>query len=212
MASLVSKLSDTVSSEIGKVSGICPGWLLCTCVTKESAEGTRTVGNQLRCTAGGPGLTTACLLHACQPACHRLAAEQPHFAARLALFVAVRSMHRLVEPADDLQQCGMSACNTGLADMLKHLLPLKCCICVRGCRRCASLAQKRAVTQRFQRALHAGLWKDYLPDHHPAPSSQGYRGCCEPGGDCWRGGCSAGLCHSGHGGRAGGCTAGVKAT
>ena len=60
-------------------------------------------------------------------------------------------------------------------------------------------------------ALHAGLWEDHIPDHDPAPSSQGYRGRCEPGGDCWRGGCGAGLCHGCHSGRAGGRAAGVMA-
>ena len=109
MASLVSKLSDTVSSEIGKVSGNCAGWLLCTYVTEESAEGARTEGNQLFCGAEGPGLKTACRLHACRPACHRLAAEQPHSAASFAPSIAVGAMHRLMNLADNFQQCGMSA-------------------------------------------------------------------------------------------------------
>lgn len=52
VASLVSKLSDTVSSEIGKVSHICKG-ILCTYGTAKLAGGAWTVRDQLLTTPAG---------------------------------------------------------------------------------------------------------------------------------------------------------------
>lgn len=94
VASLVSKLSDTVSSEIGKVSHICEG-ILCTYGTAKLAGGAWTVRIQLLTTPAGlqtaQGLRAACLMRACLSACSRMAAQQPHCAASFELSAAVRA-------------------------------------------------------------------------------------------------------------------------